>query len=201
MSRSLGSRKSSRNADLLSLFKLSLPKVSTVTGIGGVLVAKRRTVVTFGLAHGRVSKVPTLTGIGSWSRNAKLSSLLESCFVVKEERGERGESREERREETREKRGEEKGGERKRRGERRGEERRGEERRGERRGERREERRERREERQRERGERREERRQDDPGPKFPDWCRAWGVIIFAMYVPRVRIRVRGSYQDYQVPR
>ena len=35
-----------------SLFTLSVPKVSTVTGIGGVVVAKRRTVVTFGLASG-----------------------------------------------------------------------------------------------------------------------------------------------------
>ena len=41
------------------------PKVSTVTGIGGVVVAKRRTVVTFGLVSGLcVSKVPTVTGIG-----------------------------------------------------------------------------------------------------------------------------------------
>ena len=48
-----------------------------------------------------------------------------------------------------------------------------------------------------ERREKREERRQDDPGPKFPDWCRAWGVIIFAMYVSRVRMRVRGSYQVF----
>ena len=44
---------------------------------------------------------------------------------------------------------------------------------------------------------RREERRQDDPGPKLPDSCRAWGVIIFAMYVSRVRIRVRGSYEFF----
>ena len=37
---------------------------STVTGIREVLVAKRRTIVTFGLASGlRVSKVSTLTGI------------------------------------------------------------------------------------------------------------------------------------------
>ena len=42
---------------------------------------------------------------------------------------------------------------------------------------------------------RREERRQDEPGPTFPDWCRARGVIIFAMYVSRVRTRVRASYQ------
>ena len=64
-------------------------KVSTVTGIGGVLVAKRRIVVTFGLALGRrVSKVLTVTGIGRglgceaqncrrfWTR--VVSSLLKS---------------------------------------------------------------------------------------------------------------------------
>ena len=53
----------------------------------------------------------------------------------------------------------------------------------------------RREEKKEKKEERREERRQDDPGPKFPDWCRAWGVTIFAMYASRVRIWVRGSYQ------
>ena len=64
------------------------------------------------------------------------------------------------------------------------------ERRGERseeRGEKKEERRERREETGEERRgeERREEetggqRREDDSGLKFPYWCRAWGVVIFA---------------------
>ena len=44
---------------------------------------------------------------------------------------------------------------------------------------------------------RRVERRQDDPGPKLPDWSRAWSVMIFAIYVSRVRIRVRGSYQFF----
>ena len=40
-------------------------RVPTVTGIGGIVVAKRRTVVTFRLALGRrVSRVPTVTGIG-----------------------------------------------------------------------------------------------------------------------------------------
>ena len=58
-------RKSSRNAELSSLFSFRITKVSTVTGIGGVVFAKRRTVVTFGLASGlRVSKVSTVTGIG-----------------------------------------------------------------------------------------------------------------------------------------
>ena len=58
-------RKSSRNAELSSLFTFRITKVSTVTGIGGVVVAKRRTVVTFGLVSGvRVSKVSTVTGIG-----------------------------------------------------------------------------------------------------------------------------------------
>ena len=74
---SLGSRKSSRNVKLSSLFAFSLPKVRT-----GVVVAKRRTDVTFGLAFGRrLSKVSTVTGIegsgGSWSRNAERSSLLD----------------------------------------------------------------------------------------------------------------------------
>ena len=47
------------------------------------IVAKRRTVVTFGLVSRlRVSKVSTVTGIrGSWSRNAELSSLLDSSRV------------------------------------------------------------------------------------------------------------------------
>ena len=48
------------------------------------MVAKRRTVVTFGLVSGlRVSKVSTVTGIGgeSWSRNVELSSLLDSSRV------------------------------------------------------------------------------------------------------------------------
>ena len=44
---------------------LRVSKMSTVTGIGGVVVAKRRTVITFGLVSGlRVSKVRTVTGIG-----------------------------------------------------------------------------------------------------------------------------------------
>ena len=49
----------------------------------GVVVAKRRTVVTFGLVlRLRVSKVSTVTGIGgSWSRNPKQSSLLDSSWV------------------------------------------------------------------------------------------------------------------------
>ena len=78
----------SRNAELSSLLDSSrvfasqkCQQYSTVTGIGGVLVAKRRTVVTFGLVSGlRVSKVSTVFNShrdrgGSWSRNAKLSSL------------------------------------------------------------------------------------------------------------------------------
>ena len=56
MSRIVGSRKSSQNAELSSLFTLSVPKVSTVTGIGGVVVAKRRTVVTFGLVSSIASQ-------------------------------------------------------------------------------------------------------------------------------------------------
>ena len=57
-------RKSSLNAELSSLFTFCITKVSTVTGIGGVVVAKRRT-VTFEIASlRRVSKVSTVTGIG-----------------------------------------------------------------------------------------------------------------------------------------
>ena len=57
-------RKLSRNVELSSLFTFRISKVS-VTGIGGVVVAKCRTVVTFRLAsHLRVSKVTTVTGIG-----------------------------------------------------------------------------------------------------------------------------------------
>ena len=93
----------SRNAELSSLFDSSgivecnshgdrggrgretqncrrhVPKVSTVTGIGGVVVAKRRTVVTFVtfrlLCCRRVHKCQQSRGSGvSWSRNAELSS-------------------------------------------------------------------------------------------------------------------------------
>ena len=46
-------------------FDLRISKVSTVTGIGGVVVAKPRTVITFGLVSSlRVSKVSAVTGIG-----------------------------------------------------------------------------------------------------------------------------------------
>ena len=88
-----------------------------------------------------------------------------------QERGEdRGERRGERREERREeRRGERRGEKREERGEKRREER--GERRGERRGEEREDKTEQR------RDERREG-REDDPGPKFPDWFRAWGVCM-----------------------
>ena len=62
---------------------LRVSKVSTVTGIGGVVVAQPITVVTFGLDSGlHISKVPTVTGIGgSWSRSPELSSLLDSPRV------------------------------------------------------------------------------------------------------------------------
>ena len=75
-------RKSSRNAELSSLFTFR------VTGIGGVVVAKLRTVVTFGLASGlRVSKVSTVTWTGgSWSRNPELSSFLDSPRVFASEK-------------------------------------------------------------------------------------------------------------------
>ena len=39
--------------------------------------------------------------------------------------------------------------------------------------------------------------REHDPGPKSPDWFRAWGVSMIALYVSRVCIRVRGSYQVF----
>ena len=59
-----GSRKSSRNAELSSLFGPRVPKVSTVTGMEGVLVAKPRTVVTFGPPSSRrIPKVSTVTGM------------------------------------------------------------------------------------------------------------------------------------------
>ena len=59
-----------------------------------------------------------------------------------------------------------------------------------------EERREKREERREERGEKqkREEVR-ERTGPKSPDWFHAWGDKMIAVYVSRVCIRVRGSYQ------
>ena len=160
-------------------FCFHVARVSTVTEIGRVLVAKRRTVVTFfGLAFGvRVSKVSTVTGIGgSWSRNADLLSLLdlrlksvnshrvtgiEGVLVAKcrpavtfglgRETQKRGERRE-RRQERGERRTEEERTERR-------AERRLEEERRERREERGEERGEKGEERRGERGERREEKR------------------------------------------
>ena len=83
----IGGGSSSRNAELSSLLDLSCVFASQncqqSQGSGGVLVAKRRTVVTFGLVlRLRVSKLSTVTGIGgSSSRNAELSSLLESSPV------------------------------------------------------------------------------------------------------------------------
>ena len=108
----------SRNAELSSLLDSSRvfasQKCQQSQGLGGVVVAKRRTVVTFGLVSGfRVSKASTVTGRegrgretqncrhfwtrlgslrlksvdshrdwgGSWSRNAELSSLLDSSRV------------------------------------------------------------------------------------------------------------------------
>ena len=142
-------------------------------GSGGVVVAKRRTVVTLGLVSGlRVSKVSTVTGIpssrlksvnshrdpgGSWSRSAELSSLLALPLERGERRGERREEKREMRGEKRDERRERKGERREERGEKRGRR----EERGEKRDERREERREEREERRQERGERRGERREE----------------------------------------
>ena len=63
------SRKLSRNAELSSLLDLhgvfASQVLTVLSGIWEVLVAKRRTVVAFGLAwHLRVSKVSTVSGIG-----------------------------------------------------------------------------------------------------------------------------------------
>ena len=106
----------SRNAELSSLLdsrRVFASQKCQQSQIGRVLVAKRRTVVTFGLVSGlRVSKVSTVTNRkgpgretqncrhfwtrvrssrltsvnshrseGSWSRNAELSSLLDSSCV------------------------------------------------------------------------------------------------------------------------
>ena len=64
-------------------FTFRLTKVSTVTGIGEVVVAKPRTVVTFGLVSSlRVSKVSTVTGIrGGRGRETQNCRLLDSPRV------------------------------------------------------------------------------------------------------------------------
>ena len=102
-------RKSSRNAELSSLFTFRT-KASTVTGIGGVVVAKRRTVVTFGLVSGlRVSRVSTVTGIGGVVV-AKRRTDVTFGFASGERKGERrGEKREMRGEKRGERREEESG--------------------------------------------------------------------------------------------
>ena len=65
VSRVLGSRNGRETKICRHFFGLCVANVSTNTGIGMFLVAKRRTVVTFGLALGlRVSKVSTITGSG-----------------------------------------------------------------------------------------------------------------------------------------
>ena len=112
----------SRSPELLSL--MDSPRVfasqecQQSQGSGGVVVAKPRTVVTFGIVSRlRVSKVSTVTGIGgswsnpelssllessrlfshrdrgSWSRNPELSSLLDSPLERGKERGERRKER------------------------------------------------------------------------------------------------------------
>ena len=86
-------RKSSRNAELSSLFTFCITKVSTVTGIGGVVVAKRRTVVTFGLVSlRRVSKVSTVTGIGGVVV-AKPRTVVTFGLVAGERKGQRREEK------------------------------------------------------------------------------------------------------------
>ena len=86
--------------------KLARCLPTTVTRFGGSWMSWSQiagAVVAFRLALDlRISEMSTFTGIGaSWSRNAKLSSLLDVCFVLKEKR----------REETEERRGEERRGE------------------------------------------------------------------------------------------
>ena len=164
----------SRNAELSSLLDSSRffvsQKCQQSQGSGGVLVAKRRTVVTFELVSGLcVSKMSTVTGIGgavvakrrtvvtfglvSGLRVSKVSTVTGIGGVLVAKRRTvvtfgpaSGESRGERRKEKREIRGEKRDERRERKGERR-----------DKREERREERRDRREE----RGERREERREE----------------------------------------
>ena len=152
----------SRNAELSSLLDSSC-----VLGIGGVVVSRRRTVVTFctRLVSSRLKSGNSHKGSGgSWSRDAELSSLLALPLERGEERGERrGEKREmrgEKRGEMREERREEREERREKRRERREERREqiGEER-SEERGGRREERREERRERLGDRGEGRREKR------------------------------------------
>ena len=169
-------------------------KASTLSAIGGrgVLVAKRRSVVAFGLAGRlRVSspfrETPNCrrfwTCVGS-PRMKSVHGLRDRGCPGRETqkcrhfwtRSRVAEERREERRERREERGEERGERKEESIEERGE-------RGDR-GEGREKRRE-----------RRGERREDDPGPESPDWFRAWGVIVIAVYASRVCIRVRGSYQ------
>ena len=82
VSRIVGSRKSSRNAELSSLFSLSVPTASTVTGIGGG--RKTQTCRHFWTRLGS-SRLKSVNGHrdrgGSWSQNADLSSLLGSSRV------------------------------------------------------------------------------------------------------------------------
>ena len=94
----------SRSAEPSSLFDLLQKCQQSQAGIRGVLVAKRRTVATFGLVPGpRVPKVSTVTDRdgGCWSQNAELFSLFEQRRgdEWRGERGERMEGRGERREE------------------------------------------------------------------------------------------------------
>ena len=122
------------------------------------MVAKRRTIVTFGLVSSlRVSKLSTVTVIGGVVV-AKRRTIV--TFGLGRETRKRGEWRGEERREKGEERGERRGE----RGESR-EEKRGRERRGER------------------SEDRRGKRREYDPGPEYPDWFRAWGVLILAVYV------------------
>ena len=141
------------------VFGRRMSKVPTVTGIGGVLAAKRRPVVTLGLAfRRRIPEVPTVTGIAG-VLVAKRRTVVPFGLAFGRRIGDRkGESRGERRQA----RGQEKGEER---GDRRQE-------RGDRRGERREKRRERRErdgergEKGETRGEMREEKREERRGER-----------------------------------
>ena len=97
-------RNSSRNAELSSLFTFRITKVSTVTGIGGVVIAKRRTAVTFELVSRlRLKSVNSHRARGGPGRETQ--NCRHFCTFVLAS----GERKGERREEKREMRGEKKG--------------------------------------------------------------------------------------------
>ena len=102
-----------RNAELSSLLDLRLVCLKSVKGHRGVVVAKRRNVVTFGLAFSFcVSKVSTVTGIGrvvvakhrtvatfGLALGRRVSRVVTFGLAVGEKREERDSRRGEKREE------------------------------------------------------------------------------------------------------